>query len=111
LNKRVKINKGNQPFIADFNGDFYPDILYQDNDGIKIAFNTAYKDNLIIEKFDNYIRQESGNGKWLPVNPSRQMTSPGSIAYADVDGDWVADLLMTTEDSSKGTPYLEIYIF
>lgn len=86
--KRTKIKRGNQPFITDFNGDFYPDILYQDDDGIKIAFHSNKEDNLIIERFDNFVRQESGeNKKCKEVNPARELASPGSVAYADIDGD------------------------
>ncbi|CAI2359898.1 unnamed protein product [Moneuplotes crassus] len=107
--KRTQIKRGNQPFIADFNGDFYPDILFQSNDGIKIAFNTAQSDSIVIEEFDKYIRQKGEHGKCLRVDPSRQLASPGSIGYVDVDGDCVADLLMTTKDSS-GNLYLEVYI-
>ena len=65
---------------------------------------------MITENFDTYVREESSDGKCLEVNPKRQLVSPGSVAYADLDGDWVADLIMTTKDSSSGTPYLEIYI-
>ncbi|CAI2359811.1 unnamed protein product [Moneuplotes crassus] len=108
-NKRISIQRGNQPFIADFNGDFYPDVLYQSSDGIKIAFNTAYSEDLIIEDFDKYIKQRGANRKCLEIDSSRHLASPGSVGYVDVDGDCVADLLMTTKDSS-GNLYLEVYI-
>jgi integrin alpha FG-GAP repeat containing protein 1 len=109
--RRTKIKKGNQPFITDFNGDFFPDILYQDDDGIKIAFHSGAEDNMIVERFDNFVRQESGeNKKCMEVNPNRQLASPGSVAYADIDGDCIADLLLTTTDSGSGQVYLEVYV-
>ena len=34
------------PFIADFNGDFFPNILYQNENDIFISFQSMTSDNL-----------------------------------------------------------------
>lgn len=85
--KHINIKRGNQPFITDLNGDFYPDILYQDDEAIKVAFHN--EGGLpIIRKFDEFVREHDPSYKQcIPVDPSRKLASPGSIGYADIDGD------------------------
>lgn len=108
--RRTPIKKGNQPFITDLNGDFYPDVLYQDDEAIKVAF-LMQNGRPLIMKFDDFVKKESsGVQECLEPSPHRQLASPGSVGYADIDGDCVADLLMTTTDSGSGQAYLEVYI-
>ena len=59
-NKQLMIS--NQPFIADFNGDsdleFLPDILFHDEEGIKIAFQTQNPQEWNIHNLDDAIGEK-----------------------------------------------------
>ena len=109
--KRVRIKRGNQPFIADFDGDFFPDLLYQDDEGIKLTFQTANPFQHNTYKFDDYVLKSGVvSKKCIEPPPERVLASPGTVAYIDMDGDWVADIVMTTKDPSTNQVFLEIYM-
>ena len=109
--KRVRIKRGNQPFIADFDGDFFPDLLYQDDEGIKLTFQTANPFQHNTYKFDDYVLKSGVvSKKCIEPPPERALASPGTVAYIDMDGDWVADIVMTTKDPSTNQVFLEIYM-
>lgn len=84
--RRVTIKRGSQPFITDLNGDFYPDVLYQDDEAIKVAFQNG-KGKPTIKRFDEFVKNSGvdGSKECLAPNPNRHLA--GSIGYADIDGD------------------------
>lgn len=108
VDKRIRIQRGNQPFIADFDGDFFPDLLYMDDEGIKISSQAtnSFKNNFN----DVVFKPGVVSDKWLDVVPGRTLVSPGTVAYVDLDGDCIADILLTTKDPSSNQVYIEIYI-
>ena len=115
------------PFIGDFNGDFFPDILYQNESDIVISFQSITSSDLnknlcptwhvgsnnqepIVKKFDDLLIPNSENSLCLDPPKDRHLASPGAIGYVDIDGDWIADLIITTKDPSSKRFYVEIYV-
>ena len=97
-----------QPFIADFNGDFMPDILFT-NGIIQIAFQTKNPHEFIIKPFDDFLLQMHNNHQCLQQSSNRKIALPSTTVYTDFDGDCIPDLLLITEESGSNTHTVEVY--
>lgn len=110
---KTRIKENTNPFIADFNGDFYPDVLFQSDNGIEIFFSSGEKANPYenyIKNLNEFVVSKSEHHKCIDAPANRHLASPGSVGYVDIDGDCVSDLILTTQDSSSKKVYVEIYI-
>lgn len=103
-----RLSSSSQPFFADFNGDFLPDILHMSEEKLKIAFQTKNPTEYSVWSFEEFVLPEYKGTKCLAegILP-KQLSTPGTVAYGDLDGDCIPDLLMIVKD--KGYDYLEIY--
>ncbi|XP_028410078.1 T-cell immunomodulatory protein-like [Dendronephthya gigantea] len=88
-----------QPAIVDFNGDLQPDLLAE-----KISDGERYWWKYNSEK--NLFSSESFNStvKRLPL------TRPHSCAFLDVNGDYAADMVLTTKDPSSQLVKYEVWL-
>jgi hypothetical protein len=98
--KSNKVKANTEPFFADLNGDYKEDMLYSDVDNkIKVWENGQSI------PFDDYVKTDDG---CLTPDSGRRLAHPHSNAFIDFNGDCIADLFLTTVDSS-GYSWYEIY--
>ena len=108
----ITIETDTQPFIADINGDFLEDVVFNQpgQSDIMVAFQVAQDPTLLhVVSFNEAITgvEYSEPGCLSPLG-SKSLTTPHATAMIDFDGDCMADLFVTV--SSGGRNYYEIYL-
>ena len=100
---------GNQPLLADLNGDFRTDILFTDPQKVKkVALMDGNNPPQIILFEDIAVGSSSTYPGCQDGDPSLPLSTPHSSAFADVDGDCASDLILFTKVSSS--VQMEIWI-
>jgi hypothetical protein len=111
----ITIEKNSHPFIADLNGDYLEDVMFTDpsSSGIKVAFQADVygEETIIVRDFATSIAMEKPEPDCITQRlSSPRFTSPHSASLIDIDGDCMADLFLTVEDSSSGRKFYEIWL-
>lgn len=117
----LDIYQGSQPLALDVNGDQAMDLLYQSSsDGIKVAIGSR-DDPLSFTSqdfFSQYVVTNAQNADCSDPNKSDLISFPNSNAFIDLNGDCLADIVLTRqtgtpEDLANGTKtvntYYEVY--
>lgn len=115
----IYLTQDSQPFIGDLNGDMIDDVLFNNQDDVASTRQNG-KLNVALYNPDTN-RYDIGNFRELMVDPecggvqsmidNPEMTTPHSAAMLDFDGDCMADLFLTVQDSDNpNKKYYEIYL-
>lgn len=115
LSEYITIEKNSHPFIADINGDYLEDVMFTDpsSSGIRVAFQAQVngEETIIVKDFTSSIPMVKPEPDCITQGlPSARLTSPHSVSLIDLDGDCMADLFLTVEDSSSGRKFYEIWL-
>ena len=105
----ITIESNSQPFIADLNGDFIEDVMFNQpgQTDIMIAFQVPGDPAaLLMQSFNSGLI--AGDEDCLAPFDSKQLTTPHSTAMLDFDGDCMSDLFLTTKHG--GENYYEFYM-
>ena len=101
----------------DVNSDQAMDLLYQtESDGVKVASGSRQDPLVYAEKdfFSKYVLSSADNSDCKSPNTSDLISMPNSNAFIDLNGDCLADLVLTRqtgnpEDTTNVSTYYEIY--
>lgn len=96
----IEMAPKSQPFIADFNGDFLQDVMFNTVEGT--AMQVAYQDketgHFKIKPFQSsMLVQDETVGCISKTIPSAILSTPHSASMIDLDGDCISDLFLTVQ--------------